>query len=253
MKMSNFDYTPELYDLQINWQQRLSKEKELFEKIFAQKKVTNMLDIGCGTGRHAEFFSDYADSITAMDPSRDMINYAREHVIRSGKIKLVEGGFENLGTRVCQQFDLIVCLGNTLPILGNRRNVKLALKNTRKKLVAGGLAIFQFLNFEPKIMEKNRYYCPKILSKDDKKYIFMKHFEFGKINTRADFLITQLSSDDKIENFFVHTSYFCTLRKNLFLKMATNSGFKKIELLGTGGLGEFNKNTDISLYALMHN
>ena len=253
MKMSNFDYTPELYDLQVNWQQRLSKEKEFFEKIFAQKKVTNMLDIGCGTGRHAEFFSDYVASITAMDPSREMINYARKCVVRSGKIKLVEGGFENLGTQVPEQFDLIVCLGNTLPILGNRRNVKLALKNTRKKLVAGGLAIFQFLNFEPKIMEKNKFYPPKILSKDDKKYIFMKHFEFGKINTRADFLITQLSSDDKIENFFVHTSNFCTLRKNLFLKMAANSGFKKIELLGTDGLGEFNKNTDISLYALMHN
>jgi len=251
--MSNFDYTPELYDLQINWQQRLSKDKEFFEKIFAQKKVKNMLDIGCGTGRHAEFFSDYAGKIIAMDPSKDMINYAREHVIKSVKIKLLNGSFENLGTLVSEQFDLIVCLGNTLPILGNRRKVKLALKNTRKKLVAGGLAIFQFLNFEPRIMEKNRFYTPKILEKDDKKYIFSKHFEFGKINTRADFLITQLSSDDKIENFFVNTSYFCTLRKNLFLKMAANSGFKKIELLGTDGSREFNKNTDMSLYALLFN
>jgi ubiquinone/menaquinone biosynthesis C-methylase UbiE len=251
--MSNFDYTPELYDLQINWQERLSKEKIFFDKIFTQKKISNMLDIGCGTGRHAEFFSDYADSVTAMDPSTDMINYARKCVVKSSKVKLIEGSFENLSTVVSQQFDLIVCLGNTLPVLGNRRNVKLALKNTRKKLVAGGLAIFQFLNFEPKVMEKNRYYSPRIFNKDDKKYIFMKHFEFGKINTRADFLITQLDSLDKIENFVVHTSYFCTLRKNLFLKMAVNSGFKKIELLGTSGSGDFNKNTDISLYALMYN
>ena len=93
MKISNFDYTPELYDLQVNWQQRLSKEKEFFEKIFSHKKVTNMLDIGCGTGRHAEFFSDYAGSITAMDPSKDMINYAKKCVVRSGKIKLLVGGF----------------------------------------------------------------------------------------------------------------------------------------------------------------
>jgi len=253
MKISNFNYTPEFYDLQVNWQQRLSKEKELFEKIFTQKKVNHLLDIGCGTGRHAEFFSDYVDSITAMDPSKERINYARERVVRSSKIKLIEGGFENLGTLIQQQFDLIVCLGNTLPILGNRRNVKLALKNTRNKLVTGGLAIFQFLNFEPKMMEKNRFYAPKILSKDDKKYIFMKHFEFGKINTRLDFLITQLSSEDKIENFFVNTSYLCTLRKNLLLKMAFNSGFKKVELLGTDGSEEFRKNTDISLYALMYN
>ncbi len=117
MKMSNFDYTPELYDLQVNWQQRLSKEKEFFEKIFQQKKIISMLDIGCGTGRHAEFFSDYVDSITAIDPSREMINYAKERVIRSSKIKLVEGGFENLGTIVPQQYDLIVCLGKLIDSL----------------------------------------------------------------------------------------------------------------------------------------
>lgn len=251
--MSNFDYTPELYDLQVNWQQRLAKEKKFYDKIFKQKKVRNMLDIGCGIGRHADFFSDYADSVTAMDPSEKMLDYAREHVVKSPKIKLVKGGFEDLLTLIPEKFDLIVCVGNTLPILENRRKIKLALKNTRKKLNSGSRAIFQFLNFEPKVIEKNMYYSPKILRKDDKNYVFMKHFEYGRVKTRVDFLITRLSSNDTIEDFSVRSSYLCTLRKNLFLKMASNSGFKKIEIKGTNGMAEFNKNTDISLYAILYN
>jgi len=149
-------------------------------------------------------------------------------------------------------FDMITCLGNTLALLKNRKNVKAALKSTRRKLASGGLAVFQFLNFEPKIMEKNRFYQPKISASGDSKYIFLKHFEFGKINTRADFIIIQLDSADNIVNFYNNSSNMCTLRKNIFLKMAQNAGFKKVELLGTGGQEQFDKNKHISLYALLY-
>jgi len=114
-----------------------------------------------------------------------------------------------------------------------------------------GLAVFQFLNFEPEMIEYNRFYTPKIFKKDDEKYIFMKHFEYGKIKTRVDFLIMQLDQNDSLKNFFNNSSFFCTLRKNIFLKMACNAGFKNIELLGPDGKEEFNKNKHISLYALL--
>jgi len=252
MEQKKFNFTPELYDLQVNWSQRLEKEKFFFTGILKQRKVTNLLDIGCGTGYHAQFFSDYVERITAVDPSDEMINYARENVIKSKNIELLKCGFEDLEKLVAGKYDLIVCLGNTLPLLGNRRNVKLALKNTRKKLADGGLAIFQFLNFEPKIIEKNSYYQPKIFTKDNKKYIFMKHFEYGKLKTRADFIITVLDIQDKVENFYVNSSNFCTLRKKLFLKMAENSGFKKIDLLSTDGNEMFDSKKHISLYALLY-
>jgi ubiquinone/menaquinone biosynthesis C-methylase UbiE len=252
MEQKNFNYTPELYDLQVNWSKRLEKEKFFFIGIFKQRKVTNLLDIGCGTGHHAQFFSDYVERITAVDPSDETIDYARKNVIKSKNIELLRGGFEDLERLVAGKYDLIVCLGNTLPLLGNRRNVKLALKNTRKKLVDGGLAIFQFLNFEPKIIEKNSYYQPKIFIKDNKKYIFMKHFEYGKVKTRADFIITVLDTQDKVENFYINSSNFCTLRKKLFLKMAENSGFKKIDLLNTDGNEMFDSKKHISLYALLY-
>ncbi|GAG61228.1 unnamed protein product, partial [marine sediment metagenome] len=42
------------------------------------------------------------------------------------------------------------------------------------------------------------------------------------------------------------------LKANLFLKMAKNLGFEKIELLGPGGKEVFNGKRDISLYALLY-
>ncbi len=250
MKEKNFNLAPEFYDLQVNWDRRLDKEKDFFIDIFNKNNIGSVLDIGCGTGHHAQFFSVYAKKVVAIDPSEESIEYARKNVIKSPNITLIREGFEGLDKIPYGPFDLITSLGNTLPILGNRRKVKLALKKIKGKLAENGTAIIQFLNFNSGIMEKNRFYSPKIFKKDNKSYIFIKHFQYGKVKTRVDFIISVIYRD-KIEDFFVNSSNLCTLKVNLFLKMAKNSGFKRIELLGTGGKEIFDPKKHISLYALM--
>ncbi|MDZ7837911.1 MAG: hypothetical protein U5N58_08140 [Actinomycetota bacterium] len=83
-------------------------------------------------------------------------------------------------------------LGNTLPLLGSRRKVKLALKHCRNKLARGGVALFQFLNFNKSIIEENSYYQPKVVMEGQNQYVFLKHFEYGRVKTRADFIITEI-------------------------------------------------------------
>lgn len=251
MEKKNFEFSPDLYDLQVNWTERLKKEKDFFSRIFKDNKIESVLDIGCGTGHHAEFFSGYAKQVIAIDPSGEMIDYARKKVVKSPNVMLLKEGFERLEKIPCGKLDLITCLGNTLPILKNRRNVKQALKKTRNKLSPHGVAIIQFLNFNSNVMEKNRFYSPKVFEKDGKTYIVIKHFEYGKIETRVDFIITVISNN-KSEDFFINSSYLCTLKINIFLKMARNSGFKKIELLGPGGKEAFDSRKDISLLALLY-
>ncbi len=251
MKDKNFEFSPDLYDLQVNWTERLKKEKDFFLRIFKDNRIKSVLDIGCSTGHHAEFFSGYAKKVIAIDPSGETIDYARENIIKSPNVTLLKEGFEGLEKIPYDRFDLITCLGNTLPILKNRRNVKQAIKKIRNKLSPHGVAIIQFLNFNSDIMEKNRFYSPKVFEKDGKTYIVIKHFEYGKIKTRVDFIITVLSKS-KSEDFFINSSNLCTLKINLFLKMARNSGFKKIELLGPGGKEAFDSRKDISILALLY-
>lgn len=249
---SDFKFTPQFYDLQVDWTKRLNKERDFFVKIFKENNINSVLDIGCGTAHHAQLFSDYVDRVVAIDSSEEMIDYAKKNVVKSSKVNLLKGGFEDLDRLVLEKFDLIVCLGNTLPILESRRKVKLALKCTRRKLLEKGIAIFQFLNFEPGVIEKNRFYYPRVIKENDKTCVFIKHFEYGKLKTRVDFLITVMNNKNEVEDFIISSSLLCTLRINLFLKMAKNAGFKKIQLLGTGGVEEFDKKKHISLYALLY-
>lgn len=250
MKEKNFKLSPEFYDLQVDRNKRLDKERDFFIDIFKKKNIKSMLDLGCGTGHHSQLFSGYAKEVIAADPSEEAIEFARKKVVKSSNVTLIKEGFEGLDKIPYGPFDLVTCLGNTIPILGNRRSIKQALKKMKNKLAKNGLAIVQFLNFNSGVMGKNSFYAPKMVEKNGKNYIFIKHFEYGKIKTRVDFIITVICKD-KVEDFFVNSSYLCTLEAGLFIKMARNAGFKSVELLGPGGKNVFNKKEDISLYALM--
>ncbi|MCE5330133.1 class I SAM-dependent methyltransferase, partial [bacterium] len=139
---SNFKLNAELYDEQMNWENRFNIEKEFFYGVFKSNNAKKLLDIGCGPARHAQLFSSFLDEVYAMDPSQEMLDYAKEKVVKSENIKLITGGFKDLANLKIGNFDIITCLGNTLPVLETRKKVKNALKITRKKLKKGGIAIF---------------------------------------------------------------------------------------------------------------
>jgi len=250
-KEPNFKFSPDLYDQQINWEKRFGTEKDFFSGLFKSNNTKKLLDIGCGTGRHAELFSTFVAEVFAMDPSKEMIDYCREKVIKSENVKLITGGFKELANIAESGFDAITCLGNTLALLETRKKVKNALKITRKKLNKGGIAVFQFINFEKEMIEKNRYYEPKIIIKDKRTYIFNRHFEYDRLKTRADFITTVLDEKNSIETFDVNTSIMCTLKVRIFNKMALNSGFKKIIYFGNNTKDIFDKSKHLSLFAVL--
>jgi len=249
MTIDNFNINAEIYDLQVNWEKRLSREKDFFANLVKKSKAASILDIGCGTGHHARFFSTLVPEVVAADPAADMIEYARKNTPGSKNITFIVEGLEKLDKIKPGPFDLVTCLGNTLAIIGTRKKVKKALKNTAKKLSPGGTAVFQFLNYNYEMLEANRYYPPKVFEKDGKAYSFVKHFEYGKTKTRVDFIITVFNGPE-LEGFFVNTSYLCTLKAALFKKIALNAGFKDVKFLGPDGRSPFDAKKHISLYAI---
>jgi len=250
MATKNFNFNPEYYDLQVDWKKRFEKEKDFYDGIFSRTKISSVLDIGCGTGHHAEFFAGYTDRVVAVDPDQEMIDYASKNVIKSPKVTIHRAGFEELDKLPEGKFDLITSLGNTIAILGDKRKIKHALKSIKNMLSKNGIVLLQFLNFSSGIIDENNYYQPKVFEKDGNTFIFIKHFQYGRQKTRVDFVITELKGN-KVKDFYVNSSYLATLKVSAFRSMAKNLGFKNIELLGTGGKVKFEPKKHISLYALM--
>jgi len=250
MATKNFNFDPLYYDLQVDWEKRMGKERDFFENIFKSRTISRVLDIGCGTGHHAELFAEYVPEVVAIDPDLEMIEYARNNIIKSKNVTLHRAGFEELDRIQDGKFDLITSLGNTLPILGDKKKIKQALKKIKARLSENGTAVLQFLNFSSIMIDENNYYPPKIFKKDGLTYVFIKHFQYGKQKTRVDFIITRLDGS-RVDEFFVNSSYLATLKTNIFKSMAVNSGFKKIELKGPGGIVDFDPRKHISLYALL--
>ena len=107
MATTNFNVNPEYYDLQVDWKKRMQKEREFFENIFNSRKISRVLDIGCGTGHHAELFAEYASEVVAIDPDPEMIEYSKNNTIKSKNITLYKAGFEDLDKIPDGKFDLI--------------------------------------------------------------------------------------------------------------------------------------------------
>lgn len=250
MATKNFNVDPQYYDLQVDWKKRMENERGFFENIFKSRKISRVLDIGCGTGHHAELFAEYVQEVVAIDPDPDMIDYTKNNVIKSKNITLYRAGFEELDSIPDGKFDLITSVGNTLPLIGDRKKIKQALKRIRGRLSENGIVVLQFLNFNSKIIDKNNYYPPKVFEKDGLTFVFIKHFQYGKQKTRLDLIITGLDGSS-VKEFYVNSSYLATLKVNIFKSMAVNAGFKKIELIGPGGIDRFDSRKHISLYALL--
>src|SRR5450830_1886127 len=170
-KELNFKFSPELYDQQINWEKRFSTEKDFFFSLFNSNNTKKLLDIGCGTGRHAELFSAFVSEVFAMDPSKEMIDYSREKVIKSKNIKLIHGGFKELANIAEGDFDSITCLGNTLSLLETRKKVKNALK-IKKKNIKKNKKTKKKKKIKKKKKNKNNYYIYIIYNKIIYKFYF---------------------------------------------------------------------------------
>ena len=108
------------------------------------------LDAGCATGAHALALAARGWTSIGLDSEASMIAVAREAARRSGLSERAEFSTANIldigGLFAKGSFDLILCLGNTLPhLLG--AGAASFLAQARELLKPGGALVLQTLNF----------------------------------------------------------------------------------------------------------
>lgn len=166
------------YDLLINWPSRLRSEAPFFRQLFRRHRVQSVLDVACGTGRHAHLFSRWGLRVTGTDLSSNMIRRARENAVGNPSIQFLEAGFGEVQQKAPGPYDAVTCLGSSLPHLLSQADLDAALVDFHAVLNPGGLLILQNNNYDA-ILQGPRRFMPLASARQaGREYLFFRFFDF---------------------------------------------------------------------------
>lgn len=103
----------------------------------------NILDLGCGTGRHAELLCRKGYHVHGVDASEDMIQIAKGRQCQgSGSLKFTHSKIQDLN--LSERFDVIVALFHVLSYQTTNEDVLTFFKVASNHLEDDGILIFDF-------------------------------------------------------------------------------------------------------------
>jgi SAM-dependent methyltransferase len=109
--------------------------------------VDTILDLGCGSGMHAEKFAEAGYSVVGADLSPVMIDLAEQRRGRAGyeaqrRLAFVQSDIRAL--RLDRRFDAVTALFHVMSYMPGNDDVEAALASAREHLNAGGIFVFDF-------------------------------------------------------------------------------------------------------------
>jgi SAM-dependent methyltransferase len=121
-----------------NYLEEYTYIREILKKYGANGK--NILDIGCGTGKHLNFFKKDSFSVSGVDMSDNMIGEAKKYLQQEENLicaKASEFQFD-------KKFDTIVSLFHVMSYQTKNSELEKVFQNIQNHLIEGGLFIFDF-------------------------------------------------------------------------------------------------------------
>ena len=147
--MTSFDDISLAYDNTIDWKARLDREMPFLLSLLENRKSPRVLDMACGSGRHSIELASHGFEVIGFDSSESMIKAANLHREEErSTAQFIVAEMEDVADVVGGQFDLVICLGNSLALLNNIESLKKVIESVYGLLREGGSFIAQVLNFE---------------------------------------------------------------------------------------------------------
>jgi SAM-dependent methyltransferase len=112
---------------------------------FGRGDIRKMLDLGCGTGRHAVIFAGRGFDVTGVDRSEPMVTRARERATqerRDANPEFLFGDIRNFSHQ--SPFDVALMNFNVIGYMSSNDDALSALRSARRNLRQDGLLIADF-------------------------------------------------------------------------------------------------------------
>jgi SAM-dependent methyltransferase len=102
-----------------------------------------LLDVACGTGRHAAAFAELGYDVVASDVNSELLSIAR--AVKRDRVRYVEGDMRNLHVDA-GQFDLVTCLFDSIGYAQSNEAVIAALRSLGRHSAPDKFVICEFLH-----------------------------------------------------------------------------------------------------------
>ncbi len=227
--MSSFDKVALAYDDAIDWEARLAREMPFLISRLGSPKGKRVLDLACGTGRHSVALALEEAEVTGIDNSEVMITRAKQHAATNDvSPKFILGEMTEIHSITADQYDLIICLGNSLALLDNLNNLEMVLSSVYNSLNDGGAFVAQALNFEEIHRTGFRFFPQKGGKMDTgEDVVFSRFFEHtDPPNSSTLVMSAQMKIKGKWTSL-VSTQKVLNLTSDLIKRYLTKAGFQE--------------------------
>lgn len=124
-----------------DYQREVEYIDDLIKNNFIDTKT--VLDMGCGTGKHAELLYNKGYSVHGIDLSEDMLKIARTR--RKGKEDKLNFSHSNIkALHLDKKFDVIISLFHVMSYQNSNQDLVQTFEVVKNHLVDGGIFIFDF-------------------------------------------------------------------------------------------------------------
>ena len=174
--MELYEELSETYDLMIDWPRRLKREAFLYRTVFRFNRARKVLDTACGTGMHARLFAKMGLAVTASDSVPEMVEVTRRNL---GGLcaELAVAHFDELPEKCQGPFDVVTCVGNSLPHVLTDEDLRKSLAAMHAVLRDGGGIILHGNNYDEIVGNDDRVMPLRSVRRQGREYLFLRIFE----------------------------------------------------------------------------
>lgn len=125
-----------------DYAREIAAVRRLFDR-YKSGAIKSVLDLGCGTGRHAVLMARGGFDVVGVDQSEAMLEHARQ-LMRDGKLDgslhFIKGDARDFDAG--KTFDAALMMFNVLGYMTTNDDLLAALRSVRRHLRSGGLFVF---------------------------------------------------------------------------------------------------------------